>query len=164
MTAWKAGVGGFVLGLAAAAVVVGLHAGRRPPAMPGAGTPNVATRTATPETRTVYVYRDAKKPVGASPGSVLLTEVKTKTGTAAALLDTGGHASIVLQDAPAPWFARAPAWDRSLYIGFRGADFTYRVTVIRDRWQIKQLRLGVAVSIDYSRSETKGFIGIGGRF
>lgn len=115
MTNLKSLALGIVIGLLIAAGYVAWKAGQTPKAVPGEVTPEIRGQVATPEVRTVYVYRNAKKPKGTT-GDVL-TAVKTDTGTATTLLDTEGRASIVLQTDPLPWLARESHHEVTLIYG-----------------------------------------------
>ena len=107
----------FVLGMLVSAGYMVWKSSQAPEAVPGEVTPDIRGQVATPEVRTIYLYRDAKKPRGTPAGSEVLTAVKTDTGTATALLDTEGRASIVLQTDPLPWLARESAHDVTLIYG-----------------------------------------------
>jgi hypothetical protein len=153
---------GFVLGLIVAAAVVLWRESLRPPAVVGQPTAEIAAATATPEIRTVRVYKDAKKPKGTT-GDVL-TAVKTQTGTATALLSQEGRASIILQTDPTPWFATANDWHGSLYAGVQSGSVVYRGTASRDIARIKNAYVGFVVAADKYPDETRIFVGVGVRF
>lgn len=155
---------GFALGLVVAAGYSIWTAKHRPPAVVGQITPEIAIQTATPETRTVYIYRDAKRPAGVAKDTAVLTAVKTKTGTATAILSPEGRANIILQTDPSPWFAKANDWHGSLYAGVQGGATVYRGTVSRDIARIKNAYMGFVVAADKYPEETKIFVGIGVRF
>ena len=155
---------GFVLCLIVAAVAFLWRESLSPPAVVGQPTAEIAAKAATPETRTVYVYRDAKRPAGAATDTAVLTAVKTETGTATAVLSPEGRASIILQTDPAPWFAAADGWQGSLYAGVQGGSVVYRGTASRDIARLKNAYVGIAVSADRYPEETKFFVGVGIRF
>lgn len=151
---------GFALGLVVAAGYCAWRASQAPDAVPGVVTPELQKQVATPEVRTVYIYRDAKMPKGAT-GDVL-TAVKTDTGTATTLLDTEGRASIVLQTDPLPWLARESAHEVTLIYGQMDGE-----TVTRGgyRWsflQSKRLHAVAAIEANLGVSvESQTLVGVG---
>jgi hypothetical protein len=152
---------GFILGIVTAA---GICIWKKPPvAVPGALSPTLVGKATTPEVRTVYVYKTAKKPTGTPTGSDILTAVQTKTQTVTALLDEQGHASIVFQTNPSLWFAREKVWSGSFYAGYRGSDYVSRGTLEYSFLQVKTVHISISLSADRG-DETKLFGGIGIRF
>ena len=101
---------GFILGIIASSIVVIFNTPKYPKDTVGGISPLVKDKTQEAETRTVYVYRDAKPPKGSKPGSVILTGVNTETGTATAVLDQDGRTSISIVTNPLPWIAKASKW------------------------------------------------------
>lgn len=136
----------------------------KPIAVVGQTIPALVGKPQEAQVRTVYVYRDAKKPKGTQPGTEVLTAVKTKEGTATALLDPLGHTSIVLTTDPLPWLAKSKEWHGSLYIGAYDNKSVYRATLERSFIQTKRLHWGTVVSADKGPDDTKLLIGIGFRF
>jgi hypothetical protein len=157
-------VAGFVTGLVVAAAAYLWWESMRPAAVVGQPTAEIAAAIAVPETRTVYVYRDAKKPAGAAKDTAVLTAIKTETGTATAILSPEGRASIILQTDPAPWFAKSDGWQGSLYAGVQGGSVVYRGTASRDIARLKNAYVGLIISADRYPEETKFFVGVGIRF
>ena len=70
----------FVHGMLVSAGYMVWKSSQAPEAVPGEVTPDIRGQVATPEVRTIYLYRDAKKPRGTPAGSEVLTAVKTDTG------------------------------------------------------------------------------------
>lgn len=153
---------GFLTGLLVATVVCMWKA--KPVAVVGETIQELAGKTQEAQVRTVYVYRDAKKPKGTQPSTEVLTAVKTKDGTATALLDPVGHTSIVLTTDPLPWLAKSREWHGSLYIGAYDQKSVYRATLERSFFQTKRVHWGTVVSADKGPEDTKLFLGIGFRF
>lgn len=153
---------GFFIGLLLAAGVCMWKA--KPVAVVGQTIPELVGKTQEAQVRTVYVYRDAKKPKGTQPGTEVLTAVKTNEGTATALLDPVGHTSIVLTTDPLPWLAKSKEWHGSLYIGAYDQKSVYRATLERSFFQTKLVHWGLVASADKGPEDTKLFLGIGFRF
>lgn len=153
---------GFVLGLMVAAGYTAWQASQAPQAVPGVVTPEIQEQVATPETRTVYVYRDAEKPLGTPAGTEVLTAVKTDTGTATALLDDTGHASIVLQTDPAPWFGRTRQQTVTVVYGSMAGEMVSRLEYRYDLWQVKNLNIGLAAETNLGATQGhRAIVGVG---
>jgi hypothetical protein len=153
---------GFTLGLLVAAGIC--YWRQPPPGVVGQLTPEIQAKKPESVIRTVYVYRDAIKPPGASQSDDVLTAVKTKDGTATVLLDDEGHTKVILTTDPLPWLAKSRKWNGSFYAGYRGQDLTYRVTLERSVYQVKRAYISVVLSGDKGPDEGKLFAGIGVRF
>lgn len=153
---------GFFIGLFVAAGVCVWKA--KPVATVGEVIPELVGKPQEAQVRTVYVYRDAKKPKGTLPGTEVLTAVKTKEGTATALLDPVGHTTIVLTTDPLPWLAKSREWHGSLYIGAYDQKSVYRATLERSFFQTKRVHWGLVASADKGPEDTRLLIGIGFRF
>lgn len=151
----------FILGLIAATAICIWKA--KPVTVVGETIPELVGKPQEAQVRTVYVYRDAKKPNGTQPGTEVLTAVKTKEGTATALLDPVGHTSIVLTTDPLPWLAKSKEWHGSLYAGVQDSTTVYRATIERSFIQTKSIHWGVVAGVDKGQ-DTKLFVGVGFRF
>lgn len=151
---------GIVLGLMFATGYVLWKASQTPEAVPGTVTPEIRGQVATPEVRTVYVYRDAKKPKGAT--GEILTAVKTQTGTATALLDETGRASIVLQTDPLPWLARESAHEVTLIYGSMDHETVKRLGYRWEFLRVKRLHLGLTAETNLGAAgESRTLVGVG---
>lgn len=154
----------FTLGLLIGAIGYWWVTGLPPQSTHGELTQEIKSKVATPETRTVYIYRGAKKPLGAPKDSDVLTAVKVKEGIATAVLSAEGTTSIIISKEPIPWFRRSRRWGGSFYVGIRDSESIYRASVDRDLIQMKRAHIGVVLSADKAPSETKIFAGVGVRF
>ena len=153
---------GFVLGILVSAGCMVWKASQAPEAVPGEVLPEILGQVATPEIRTVYLYRDAKKPRGAPTGSEALTAVKTDTGTATTLLDAAGHASIVLQTDPATWFGKTRKQTVTVIYGSMAGEMVSRLEYRYDLWQVKNLNIGLAAETNLGASQGhRAIIGVG---
>lgn len=152
---------GFCIGLIVASGVCFWK--EKPTAVVGEVIPELVSATKEPSVRTVYVYRDAKKPKDTPTTTEVLTAVKTPTGTATALIDLSGNTTIVLTKDPKPWLAKSREWHGSLYAGVQDSTTVYRATIERSFIQTKSLHWGVVVGVDKGQ-DTKLFVGVGFRF
>ena len=121
----------------------------------------IATLAPVPETRIVYVYRDAKaaNKLGV-PGQDILTSVKTEKGTATATLDKEGKARIFLQTDPLPWFKIVSS--HSLGIAY-GRNQDEAVTQVAYKWtflEVKRAAFYVGAEADTGANR---FAGVGVR-
>lgn len=156
------GIIGFILGLLIAAGYATWRAIQEPEAVIGALAPDIQKQVATPEVRTVYVYRDAKATRGTPVDSAVLTAVKTQTGTATALLDAAGHASIVLQTDPLPWIARGSSHQATLIYGSMDGKAVNRLGYRWEFLRAKRLHLGFTAETNLGTSgENRTLIGLG---
>jgi hypothetical protein len=155
-----AGALGLILGLIVATSISTWQAKDRSRAVIGQATPEIATQVATPLARTVYVYRDAKKPLGIPTGSAVLTAVKTKDGTATALLDREGKTSIVLQTDPAPWFGNGHKQALYLIYGYMDNHTVTRVEYSYSLVQIKRMDIAVHLGGNAGSGESRALVGI----
>lgn len=110
-------------------------------AVVGEPTKEITKLVATPEIRTVYIYKDAKKPPGTT-GDVL-TAVKTETGTATALLDDTGHASIVLKTDPIAWLSTKGAHQVTYTYGYTDGEVVNRLGYRWDFLRVKRVHFGL---------------------
>lgn len=153
---------GFILGLLVAAGYSAWRASQAPESVPGAITPEIQRQVATPEARTIYVYRDAKKPTGTPISSDVLTAVRTDFGTATALLDDSGRASIVLQTNPTPWFGRKRQQTVTVVYGSMAGEMVSRLEYRYDLWQVKNLNIGLAAETNLGASQGhRAIVGVG---
>lgn len=159
---------GFFIGLIVAAGICAWKA--KPVATVGDVIPELVGATKEASVRTVYIYRDAKKPKGTPATTDVLTAVKTPTGTATALLDPEGYTSIVLTKEPQPWLAKSREWHGSFYAGVQDSTTIYRATIERSFIQTKSLNWGIIAGVDKATGkvdkgkDTKLFVGVGFRF
>lgn len=153
---------GFILGLLISAGYVAWKASQTSDAVPGEVTPELQKQVATPEVRTVYVYRNAKKPRETPLGTEVLTAVKTDTGTATTLLDTAGRASIVLQTDPTPWFGMKRQQTVAVVYGYMAGEMVSRLEYRYDLWQVKNLNIGLAAETNLGASQGhRAIVGVG---
>ena len=150
---------GLILGLVVATGISVWQAKHRPPATVGQVTPEIAAQTASPEVRTVYIYNTAKPP-GSPTGSEVLTAVKTKTGTATALLSPEGRASIVLQTDPAPWFGKDHKQALYLIYGYMDNRTVTRVEYSYSLAQVKRLDIAAHLGGNVGAGESRALVGI----
>lgn len=110
-------------------------------AVVGEVTKEIKKQVAIPEIRTVYIYKDAKKPTGTT-GDVL-TAVKTEIGTATALLDDKGHTSIVLKTDPIAWLSTKGAHQVTYTYGHTDGEVINRLGYRWDFLRIKRVNFSL---------------------
>lgn len=150
---------GIIIGLLLSAGYVYWKSKQVPKSVVGEVTAEIKESTATPEVRTVYVYKTINKPPGTPTTTEVLTAVKTETGTATALLDESGRASIVLQTDLIPWLAFKQNHQATIIYGRMDSEMVTRVGYKWRFLQVKRLELGLAAEANIA-GDSRSLVGI----